>query len=228
MYLFKFISLYHLSKALFIHPFYPYHKQFKKGNSLVVLFRSTSEQNYYVKLRDFNLESIPFQIYYNLIVSCFKNFKTCKRVLKLKYYFNINEYDNDTYGLQQDGISHLFMDSLINNNLIYQIFKILPNLKLNWKIKIYALKCLLMLLTRKLAIPIISVMQRDFINKFTQSLIMIINCGNLNHEIQIFLIYSISLIYKLNHYINFKSFNNLSFTTSTNDKNLLKNGKNKL
>ncbi|KAF1742394.1 hypothetical protein MXB_1723 [Myxobolus squamalis] len=109
------------------------------------------------------------------------------------------------------------MDSLIVNSFIFLIFKILLDMNANLKIKIYAIKCLLMLLTRKLAIPIVSVLHKNFIYKFNQFLIKIINVENSKHLMRSFLIYSLTLIFKLNPFSNIQSTNNITIFPTNKD-----------
>ncbi|KAF1741671.1 hypothetical protein MXB_2142, partial [Myxobolus squamalis] len=65
---------------------------------------------------------IPFQVYHNILASCFSNFKIYEKVLTLNYYNEIYNYDSEIIRLHQDEISKLFMDSLIINSFILQIF----------------------------------------------------------------------------------------------------------
>ncbi|KAF1744659.1 hypothetical protein MXB_2842 [Myxobolus squamalis] len=152
-----------------------------------------------------------------MLASCFSSFKSFKRILNIKHYHNFNEYHDNTFGLQKDVISRLFMDSLISNSFILHISKILLDSNMNLTIKVYAIKCLLMLLTRKLAIPAVSVMQGIFMSKFKKSLIMIINYRNSNYLTRLFLIYSLTLIFKLNFVPYFRSINDISNSKRSKD-----------
>ncbi|KAF1743976.1 hypothetical protein MXB_5679 [Myxobolus squamalis] len=157
------------------------------------------------------LEFPFFEIFHNLLVSCFPNFETYKNILKLTYEASMNgqkfekcEYDKE---------SSSFMDILVQSGFIYQILTFLPDIKFNIKDKIYAIKCLLIMQATKNVMQIVSVMQQKFIPIFERSLIITANSKNSHKKTRSFLIYSFRLIYIINRYKYFKFIDHTSFQT---------------
>ncbi|KAF1742529.1 hypothetical protein MXB_5191, partial [Myxobolus squamalis] len=185
MYLLKLLSLYHKTKNLFIRSYDPYFKQFNNGNNLIVLFRSLTEQYYFNKSQYF-LEFIPFNIYHNLLVSCIPDFKSYKEILTPQSKVNIHGHHNTGTVFESDEISDIFMDTLIKNNFLYHTVKFMPDIKLNLKSKIYAIKCLLVLLTREIATPIILILKEDLIYALKQSITIIKSLIEVDEEIRLF------------------------------------------
>ncbi|KAF1743531.1 hypothetical protein MXB_2022 [Myxobolus squamalis] len=84
-------------------------------------------------------------------------------------------------------------------------------MKFSIKDKIYAMKCILIMLTQQNAIQIVSVIQQKFIPIFERSIIITTNSKNSDKKTRSFLIYSFRLIYIINRYRYFKFIKHISF-----------------
>ncbi|KAF1739956.1 hypothetical protein MXB_2293, partial [Myxobolus squamalis] len=108
---------------------------------------------------------MPFNIYHNLLMSCFIDLKIYKNVFNLEYF----DKKDCVYALDTitDNISNKLIDTLLQNSFINHIILHIMNDKLEIRDKIYAIKCLLILLsTRKKVIEIFWVISMSFSRYF--------------------------------------------------------------
>ncbi|KAF0991773.1 hypothetical protein HZS_7551 [Henneguya salminicola] len=196
------LSLYYKTKASFMVSYVSYPKLLN-NNHLIYFFKYLCEENVY-KLNDI-LILMPFNIYKNLLISCFSTEESYINFIKFEYKIDENKgsFINIIKDFCIDQNSKIFVNMLINNSILVHIKEFI-SISLSTEetngLKNSAIKCLLLLTGNERFIHMLSCMKDFLAIDFPKAILSLIHNMNDKRDIDEILYTVFKLISKVQIY----------------------------